>query len=48
MAGIVGDPVPCGLLANRPAIEAMIRYCHQQGLLARRYTAAELFVDLEA
>ncbi len=48
MAAIVGDPVPCGLLANRPAIEAMIRYCHQQGLLARRYTAAELFVDLEA
>lgn len=45
MAAIVGDPVPCGLRANRPAIEAMIQYCHQQGLLGKRYAAEELFVE---
>lgn len=45
MAAIVGDPVPCGLNANRPAIEAMILYCHQQGLLNKRYAAEELFVE---
>lgn len=45
MAAIVGDPLPYGLHANRPAIETMIRYCCQQGLLARRHAPEELFVD---
>lgn len=48
MAGIVGDPVPCGLKANRPAIEAIIRYCHQQGLLGKPHAAEDLFIDPEA
>lgn len=47
MAGIVGDPLPYGLHANRPAIDAIINYCHQQGLLGRRYDAAELFIDTD-
>ena len=42
---VVGDPLPYGIAANRPAIEALIRYCHQQGLLPRRYSAAEMFID---
>lgn len=46
-ATIVGDPLPYGLNANRPAIEALISYCHQQGLIKKRYAAAELFVDPE-
>ena len=46
-ATIVGDPLPYGLNANRPAIEALITYCHQQGLIKKRYAAAELFVDPE-
>jgi 4,5-dihydroxyphthalate decarboxylase len=48
MAAIVGDPVPYGLRANLPAIDAIITYCHQQGLLAKRHAAEELFVDPEA
>jgi len=47
MATIVGNPLPQGLAANRPAIDAMITYCRQQGLLAKPYTAEELFVDPE-
>ena len=45
MAALVGDPLPYGISANRPAIEAMITYCRQQGLLGRRHTVEELFLD---
>lgn len=45
LAKIVGDPLPYGMVANRPAIDALIRYCHQQGLLPRRYAAGEMFID---
>jgi 4,5-dihydroxyphthalate decarboxylase len=48
MAAIVGDPLPYGLEANRPAIEAMIRYCRQQGLLSGSPDADELFVSSAA
>lgn len=44
MTAIVGDPLPYGLEANRPAIEAMIRYCRQQGLLNGSPAAEDLFV----
>jgi len=47
MGAIVGDPLPYGLNANRPAIDALILYCHQQGLLRRRYAAEEMFLDLQ-
>lgn len=47
MARIVGDPLPYGIAPNRPAIETLIRYCHAQGLLARRYAVDEMFVDPE-
>lgn len=48
MAAIVGDPLPYGLEANRPAIEAMIRYCRQQGLLKGSPAAEDLFVSPSA
>lgn len=44
MAAIVGDPLPYGVAANRPAIDALILYCHQQGLLKKRYQAEEMFM----
>jgi 4,5-dihydroxyphthalate decarboxylase len=46
LSAIVGDPLPYGIEANRPAIETLITYCHQQGLLPRRYAIGEMFVDL--
>jgi 4,5-dihydroxyphthalate decarboxylase len=45
LAAIVGDPLPYGIAANRPAIEALIDYSHRQGLLARRPALEELFLD---
>jgi len=46
MAAVVGDPLPYGVAANRPAIDAMVAYCRQQGLLRKHYAAEELFVRL--
>ena len=46
MSAIVGDPLPYGIGANRPAIDALITFCHQQGLLKRRYAAEEMFINL--
>jgi 4,5-dihydroxyphthalate decarboxylase len=46
MGSIVGDPLPYGLDANLPAINALILYCHQQGLLRQRYAAEDMFIDL--
>jgi 4,5-dihydroxyphthalate decarboxylase len=49
MAEIVGgDPLPYGIEANRPAIEAMMTYCHQQGLLKKQYAIDEMFIDPHA
>ncbi len=47
MGAIVGDPLPYGLSANRPAIDALILYCYQQGLLRKRYAAEDMFIDTE-
>ncbi len=48
LATIVGDPLPYGIKANLPSIEALIRYVHQQGMIQRSYAVNELFVDPEA
>jgi 4,5-dihydroxyphthalate decarboxylase len=48
MAAIVGDPLPYGVTANRPAIDALITYSHQQGLLKKRYAVEEMFLNPEA
>jgi 4,5-dihydroxyphthalate decarboxylase len=48
MSEIVGDPLPLGIEPNRPAIEALIQYSYQQGLLPKHYSINELFVDPQA
>ena len=39
-----GDRVPYGIDTNRPAIELLMRYAAEQGLIPRRYRVEELFV----
>jgi 4,5-dihydroxyphthalate decarboxylase len=39
-----GESVPYGLAANRPAIDLLMRYAAQQGLIPRAYRVEELFV----
>lgn len=48
MGRIVGDPLPYGIEANRPSIEAMMNYCRQQGLLKKRYAVDDMFIDVGA
>jgi 4,5-dihydroxyphthalate decarboxylase len=45
MSKIVGDPLPYGIEANRPSIEAMMNYCFQQGLLKKQYAVEDMFID---
>jgi 4,5-dihydroxyphthalate decarboxylase len=42
------DPLPYGIGANRPSIEALVTYAVQQQLMPRRLSVAELFADPEA
>lgn len=35
---------PYGLAANRRAVETFLRYHHEQGLSARRWTPEDIFV----
>ena len=39
-----GESVPYGVDANRPAIELLMRYAAEQGLIPRPYAVQELFV----
>ena len=49
LSKIVGpDPLPYGVSANLPAIEALIKYCYQQGLLPKHYAVSDMFVVPEA
>lgn len=41
---LADDTVPYGLAANRPAIELLMRYAAEQGLIPRAYRVEELFV----
>ena len=46
--GILGaDPWPYGVEPNRVALDALIRYSREQGLLASDITADELFLEVE-
>jgi 4,5-dihydroxyphthalate decarboxylase len=40
---ITGDPLPYGIEPNRPALEAIIRYSVEQGILPRPVAVEELF-----
>jgi 4,5-dihydroxyphthalate decarboxylase len=41
---LADDSVPYDIAANRPAIELLMRYAAEQGLIPRAYTVEELFV----
>jgi 4,5-dihydroxyphthalate decarboxylase len=40
---ITGDPLPYGVEANRPALEALVRYSVEQGILSRPVAITDLF-----
>jgi 4,5-dihydroxyphthalate decarboxylase len=44
---LVGDPLPYGMKANLPSIQAMLTYGLQQKLIPRPMTLEEAFVDPE-
>jgi 4,5-dihydroxyphthalate decarboxylase len=44
---LVGDPLPYGLAANMPSIEAMLTYGLQQKLIPKHMSLEEAFVDPE-
>jgi 4,5-dihydroxyphthalate decarboxylase len=37
------DPLPYGVAASRPMIEAVIQYAEEQKILTRHFTVEELF-----
>lgn len=39
------DPFPYGLKANRPMLEVLIEYSHEQGLTSRKMKVEELFAE---
>jgi 4,5-dihydroxyphthalate decarboxylase len=45
LSACVGDPLPYGLAANRPSIEALATYALQQGLLPGPLSIGEMLVD---
>jgi 4,5-dihydroxyphthalate decarboxylase len=45
LSATVGDPLPYGLAANRPSLEALAAYGLQQGLLPRPMRLDEMLVD---
>jgi 4,5-dihydroxyphthalate decarboxylase len=42
-----GDPWPYGIDANRAAIEALIRFMADQGMIAREMAAEDLFAPVD-
>jgi 4,5-dihydroxyphthalate decarboxylase len=42
------DPLPYGIKANLPSIEALITYAVQQKLMPKRLSVEDLFVDPDA
>ncbi len=41
-----GDPWPYGLEPNRPTLEALTRYLHEQGLTAKKMSVDNLFIPV--
>lgn len=42
-ATMTEDPFPYGLKQNRPTLEAMARYCHEQGMTSRQLALEDMF-----
>lgn len=47
LSALVGDPLPYGLKANRPAIETLITYAVEQHLIPSPLKATDVFLDPE-
>lgn len=45
---LMSDPLPYGMAANRPSIEALVTYALQQGLIPSRPPLDQVFVDIDA
>jgi len=43
----MSDPLPYGMTANRPSIEALITYSLQQKLIPSRPQLDRVFVDID-
>jgi len=44
---LMSDPLPYGMAANRPSIEALVTYALQQGLIPERPSLDHVFVDID-
>ena len=44
----MGDPLPYGMAANRPRIEALVTYSLQQKLIPSRPQLDQVFVAIDA
>jgi 4,5-dihydroxyphthalate decarboxylase len=43
----MSDPLPYGMAANRPSIDALVTYALQQKLIPSRPQLDEVFVDID-
>ena len=43
---LLGDPLPYGVKDNLPSIKTMIYYTYQQGMIPRKFSVEEAFVNL--
>jgi 4,5-dihydroxyphthalate decarboxylase len=41
-----GDPWPYGIEPNRPTLDALVTYLHEQGLIGERMPIEDLFVPI--
>jgi 4,5-dihydroxyphthalate decarboxylase len=42
-----GDPYPCGVEANRPSLEALVRYMHEQHFIEEAMPIEDIFVPVD-
>jgi 4,5-dihydroxyphthalate decarboxylase len=47
LMALMDDPLPYGMAANRPSIEALVTYGLQQGLIPSRPQLDQVFVELD-
>ena len=45
---LVGDPLPYGMAANGPSIEALVTYSLQQKLIPSRPQLDQVFVEIDS
>ncbi|MBB5687742.1 ABC transporter substrate-binding protein [Sphingobium boeckii] len=47
LADLVGDPLPYGFTANKPSLEALVRYSEDQGFIKNMPSLEALFLPIE-